>query len=382
MTDQRDHSPPQIEGFTHEAVIGHGGFAAVHRYRQHRPQRSVAVKVLHEAPSDRARAMFDVEADLMASLSSHPFIVTLYEAGLTADGRPYLAMEYCSRPGFGARYRTERYSLPEVLRAGVQLAGAVETAHRAGILHRDIKPANVLVTDYGHPALTDFGISVTLDNAGRAEGMSVPWSPPESFGDVPGTGVGTDVWALGATLYTLLAQRSPFEVPGGTNTISAVERRILLDPLPPTGRSDVPHELELVLATAMAKAPGSRWPSALDLARALQKIEAAQSLPVTTADVVQERAVPQRVEPAPDRADDAPRTRQTTHGGGRSAGTSAGRGGIVPLAAVTGVTSPASNRLLALARRRAIGSPAPRPDAMDAAETTMVRGVRRGDGDR
>ncbi|MFF2621765.1 serine/threonine-protein kinase [Oerskovia jenensis] len=302
MSSKRAPSPPPlIDGFEYVSVIGSGGFSDVFLYQQQRPRRRVAVKVLlHEWSSESQRAAFDVEADLMATLSTHPSIVTMYEADVASDGRPYLAMEYCSRPNLGARYRSERLSVAETLRIAVQIAGAVETAHRAGILHRDIKPANILVTEYGHPALTDFGISSTMDDASRAEGMSIPWSPPESFAENPWAGKETDVWALAATTYTLLAGRAPFELPGGSNSSASLITRIESTPLLPTGRTDVPASLERVLGTAMAKNPASRYPTMLAFARALQQVQNELSYAVTPIDVLADTGLTQEDEPDDD----------------------------------------------------------------------------------
>jgi hypothetical protein len=279
-------TPPHIDGFEYVSVIGSGGFSDVFLYQQIRPRRRVAVKVLLSERSASQAAAFEAEADLMATLSSHPSIVTMYEADIASDGRPYLAMEYCSRPNLGARYRHERFAVAEALRITIQVAGAVETAHRAGIIHRDIKPANILVTEYGHPALTDFGISSTLDDASRAEGMSIPWSPPEAFLDPPRNGVATDVWGLAATLYTLLAGRSPFEVTGGSNSTADLVSRIESSRLAPVGRSDVPVSLERILATAMAKSPSSRYATVLAFARALQHVQNELQLGVTPIDIL------------------------------------------------------------------------------------------------
>jgi serine/threonine protein kinase len=281
--------PPQIPGFDYLQMLGSGGFADVFLYEQRMPRRRVAIKVLlKETLSDGARESFDAEANLMAQLSTHPSIVTIYQAGISDDGRPYLAMEYCPKPNLGARYRREKISVAEALRVGVQVAGAVETSHRAGILHRDIKPANILVTEYNRPALTDFGISVALVGGAEQEsvGMSIPWSPPEVFGSTPSSGVAGDVYSLGATVYTLLAGRSPFEVPGGSNGGIDLIARIQASALPRIGRTDVPASLEEVLATAMAKREDARYASALEFARALQKVQLELSLAVTPADVL------------------------------------------------------------------------------------------------
>ncbi|MBE1878876.1 serine/threonine-protein kinase [Myceligenerans pegani] len=290
MSSKRAPSaPPQIDGYEFKRVIGSGGFADVFLYEQQRPRRQVAIKVLlKEWSSATQRETFDAEADLMATLGNHPSIVTMYEAATAGDGRPYLAMEFCSRPNLGARYRSERFSVAEALRTTIQIAGAVETAHRLGILHRDIKPANILVTQFGHPALTDFGIASTVDQASAAEGMSIPWSPPESFQDPPVSGIATDVWGLAATCYTLLAGRTPFEVPGGSNRSADLMARIETAALPALGRSDVPPSLERVLATAMSKRPASRYPTALAFARALQQVQVEMSRDMTPIDILDE----------------------------------------------------------------------------------------------
>jgi serine/threonine protein kinase len=283
--------PPRIPGFNYVSLLGSGGFSDVYLYEQDRPRRKVAVKVLLSGlKTEGARRRFESEANLMAQLSSHPFIVTIFEAEVTEDGHSYLAMEYCSRPSLDVRYRRQRFSVDEVLAVGIQVASAVETAHRAGIAHRDIKPANILVTDYNRPALTDFGISGTLaGDVDEDAGMSIPWSPPEQFRDGSVDGVLVDVWALGATLYTLLAGRSPFVLPGGDNSQRELISRITNMPVPRLSRADVPESLELALATAMAKPPASRYSSAHAFALSLQRIQAELNLAVTPFEVLEER---------------------------------------------------------------------------------------------
>ncbi len=282
--------PPVIPGFNYISLLGSGGFSDVYLYGQERPRRNVAVKVLlSDLKTEGARRRFESEANLMAQLSSHPYIVTIFEAEITDGGHSYLAMEYCSRPSLDVRYRRQPFSVDEVLAVGIQVASAVETAHRAGIAHRDIKPANILVTDYNRPALTDFGISGTLaGDSDEDAGMSIPWSPPEQFTGHHVDGVLVDVWALGATLYTLLAGRSPFVLPGADNSQRELISRITNLPVPKLGRADVPESLELALATAMAKAAPSRYSSAHAFALALQRIQAELNLSVTPFEVLEE----------------------------------------------------------------------------------------------
>ncbi|KQX06522.1 MULTISPECIES: serine/threonine-protein kinase [unclassified Leifsonia] len=287
MTRRLPSTPPTLPGFSYVHVLGSGGFADVFLYEQSMPRRQVAVKVLlSEVVNDQVRQMFQAEANLMAQLSSHPSILTVYQASVSSDGRPYLVMEYCSAT-LTTRYRADPLPVPEVLAIGVKIASAVETAHRAGVLHRDIKPSNILMTAYGHPVLSDFGIAATLGEAETTEavGLSIPWSAPEVLhDDVSGT-VASEVWSLGATLYSLLAGRSPFEVPGTENSAAELMGRIMKARYEPIGRADIPHRLELTLSRAMSRRPENRQRSVLEFIRELQAVEAELDLPQTPIEV-------------------------------------------------------------------------------------------------
>ena len=290
--------PPQLPGFTPLELLGSGGFADVYLYEQELPRRRVAVKVLLPERISASAAQFTAEANVMAMLSTHPAIVTIYQAGVSSDGRPYLVMEYCPRPNLQVRYRREPFSVAEALRVGIQVAAAVETAHRAGVQHRDIKPANILVTEYNRPALTDFGIATTSQDASEMTGVSIPWSPPEAFaGDAAAelaqSGARVDVYQLGATTYTLLAGRSPFEIPGQRNGSAELIERIARMPLPAIDRPDVPTSLHAVLSRAMAKAPADRYPSAVAFARALQKVQIELAHSVTPIDILDDQPDPE-----------------------------------------------------------------------------------------
>ncbi|GGI47348.1 Serine/threonine protein kinase [Agromyces flavus] len=301
-------SPPDLPGYTPLGLLGSGGFADVFLYEQRLPRRKVAVKVLLADDIDAStRAQFVAEANLMARLSAHPFIVTIFHADVSADGRPYFVMEYCSGPSLSERYKRQPLSVEDALRTGIRLCGAVATAHAAGILHRDIKPANVLTNDYGWPALSDFGISSDLEgdlpvhtvsfladpaatgsgtgSDRAAVGMSVPWSPPELFEDDPRPDTRSDVFALAATVHTLLAGRTPFEIPGRSNGPLDLIGRIERGRITPVGRDDVPASLETVLATGMAVRREDRYQSAVEFGRALQRIELELGYSVTGIEV-------------------------------------------------------------------------------------------------
>lgn len=280
--------PPGIAGFTYLREIGTGGSAHVYLYEQQMPRRQVAVKVLDAGGNSGAKARIESEANLMARVSTHPAILTINEVGETSDGRPFLVMEYCPPPALSAIIDRDPLSVAETLNITIQIAGAVETAHRAGIVHRDIKPANILFTSYGRPVLSDFGISALSDPKGDSElrGMSVPWAPPEQLLGSRVPVPASDIYSLGATAYAMLTCRSPYEAVGGDNGVYELSRRIVKAPLPQVTREDVPPSLQRVLATAMAKKPENRYPNALAFARALQQVESELSLPITTIDVL------------------------------------------------------------------------------------------------
>lgn len=286
---------PDIPGFRFLEHLGSGGFADVFAYQQEWPQQRVAVKVVREdvALNERERAMFTSEANAMGRLGDHPFIVPVLLAGVTADGRPYLVMRYCPPPDLGARVRSTPLSVQEALSTGIKLASAVETAHRVGMVHRDIKPSNVLVTSYNEPALTDFGIAGRLQEvAGEDEvRISYPWSPPEMLDGRSNGSVSSDVYSLGATIWHLLVGRSPFSIPGGDNSTRALSARILHAPPPAVQRPDVPPSLDRLLQQTMAKQPAHRPESAIELARALQRIESAAGFSRTTIAVESSQAV-------------------------------------------------------------------------------------------
>jgi serine/threonine protein kinase len=270
--------PPVLPGLNPVRLLGRGGYAEVYLYEQTNPRMRVAVKVLFaESLSPTALDQFAAEANTMAQLADHPNIVQVFRSDVTDDGRPYLVMKYYPQRNLAMRASLERLSVHEVLQIGIRIACAVETAHRAGILHRDIKPANILSSQYGEPGLTDFGIATTgAEGEHEAEGLSIPWSPPEVVFGTASAGRTTDVYSLGATLWHLLVGHSPFEEPGVDTSSIAMMRRIRESSPPRTGRDDVPASLERLLAQTMAKSPQDRPQSALQLARALQEIESEQ----------------------------------------------------------------------------------------------------------
>ena len=291
----REPVGPHLEGAEFIRFLGAGGFADVFLYRQDMPRREVAVKVIRSGASAAQKQKFQAESDLMAKFGAHPAVLSLYAAGRLRDGRAYLTMEYCPPPHLGKRFSTTSpMRVEQALEITIKIAGAVETIHRAGYLHRDIKPANILLTAFGHPVLTDFGIAISQDTpADQVDSAFSPyWAPPEQQLNRPLTPA-SDVYSLAATTYTMLAGRPPHVdmTPGAHNDPASILKRLHHGSIAPIGRNDVPAALERVLFTAMAKRPSDRFASAMAFARALRQIQSSLGLPLTNIDVWEDQPV-------------------------------------------------------------------------------------------
>ena len=220
-------------GFDDADEIGRGGFGIVFRCNQVELDRIVAVKVLTaELHEDRERFLREQRA--MARLTGHPNIVGVLQVGETASGYPYLVMQYHRQGSLQARIkRLGLLPIDEVLRLGVKMAGALESAHRLGILHRDVKPANILLTDYGEPALTDFGIAHFAGGFETAAGTftgSPAFTAPEILSGDPASQA-SDVYGLGATLFAALTGHAAFERRSGEQVVAQF-LRIATEPVP------------------------------------------------------------------------------------------------------------------------------------------------------
>jgi len=252
----------------------------------------VAVKVLQRTGLDTDdRGRFDRECQAMGSLSGHPAIVTLYDAGYTADGRPYLVMAYVADGTLHDRLAREgAMGAAEVTKLGVRLSGALETAHRVGVLHRDVKPANVLRSTYGDQ-LSDFGIARIQGGHETQSGLitaSVNHAAPEILDGDPPTAQ-ADVYGLASTLYEALNGHAAFARATDEGLLPVI-RRVMSEPPPDLRPRGVPDALATVVEQAMAKTPADRPATAEAFGRALRDSQAALGLPATELIVVSGRA--------------------------------------------------------------------------------------------
>ncbi|MEC3913921.1 protein kinase domain-containing protein [Nocardia sp. CDC160] len=255
--------------------IGRGGFGVVYRCAQRSLDRVVAVKVLSTEIDDDGRERFLREEHAMGRLSGHPNIVDILQVDVTPSGRPYIVMPYATRGSLEQVVRDNGpLSWADSLRVGVKLAGAIETAHRAQVLHRDVKPANVLLSRYGEPQLTDFGIA-RIPGGFRTSTSMITGSPaftaPEVLkGDEPT--VRSDVYGLGSTLFALLTGHAAFERQAGEKVIAQF-LRITSQPVPDLRELQIPAGVAAAIEVAMAPDPRDRPGSAVEFGELLRTVQ-------------------------------------------------------------------------------------------------------------
>jgi eukaryotic-like serine/threonine-protein kinase len=281
---------PQVLGERYEigGVLGRGGMAEVHRGRDLRLGREVAVKVLR---SDLARdpsfqVRFRREAQASASLN-HPAIVAVYDTGedrTSTGATPYIVMEYIEGETLRDVLRREGHLSPErAMSLSADICGALDFSHRNGIVHRDVKPGNVMITPQGTVKVMDFGIAravsdsaATMTSTAAVIGTAQYLSPEQARGE--SVDARSDVYSLGCMLYELVTGAPPFT---GDSPVAVAYQHVREDPkLPSSINPQIPPELDAILLKAMSKNPANRYQSAAemrnDLLRALagQRVEA------------------------------------------------------------------------------------------------------------
>src|SRR2546426_739743 len=249
--------------------LGRGGMATVYLGTDVKLGRGVAIKLL--APATRAYLGSDrfQREVLLAAQLSHPHIVPLFEAD-EADGLLFYVMEYVE--GESLRQRLSRHgplSVDDAVRIATEVGDALQYAHENGVIHRDIKPENILLSR-GHALVTDFGIAKLMEERGSAEGPALTgagiavgtaayMSPEQASGDKR-IDPRSDVYALAAVLYEMLAGEPPFTGPSA----QAIVARVLADSPRPihTIRPNLPAHIDRALTAGLAKLPADRPPTA------------------------------------------------------------------------------------------------------------------------
>ena len=253
----------------------------VYKARDPKINRTVAVKTISmagQSPEEERdyRARFLREAEAAGRLS-HPGIVTIFDVGEEAETRaPYIVMEFVGGESLERLLSKNDGKLPveTALQLALELAEALDCAHRQGVVHRDLKPANILMTEDGHAKIADFGVAkLNLANqtlAGRALGTPAYMSPEQLNGEaVDGR---SDLFSLGVILYTMLTGYRPFQ---GNSALTVSFKVVNREPIPATLLdTELPAGLDRIIERAMAKVPAERYQSGTEMVQDIQKLRA------------------------------------------------------------------------------------------------------------
>jgi len=266
-------------------LVGAGGMGEVYRALDIRLNRTVAIKVLrgHLAADSDRRERFEREASAVAALN-HPHICSLHDVGEVAasgsatDSVRFLVMEYLEGQTIAERLLKGPLPLPDVLRYGVEVAEALDHAHRRALVHRDVKPGNIMLTETG-AKLLDFGLSISrpIPSVPGLATVSLPDARLTADGAVLGTfpymapeqlagreaDVRTDIFGFGATVYEMATGQRAFQGETAATLIGAI---LHIDPLPVSALQPLaPTALDRVVSRCLAKDPNDRWQTARDL---------------------------------------------------------------------------------------------------------------------
>jgi len=303
-SDGAAFQPLHIRGFRLLSQLHHGGQGIVYLAIQESTHRKVAIKVPLDkpAPSSASEKRFVREVELVAQLQ-HPNIVSIFDSGVTADGRRYFVMDYIRGLRLREYVQRNRLSLEAVLALFCDVCRAVHHAHQRGIVHRDLKPGNVLVTHDGVVKVLDFGLAKSLtpdaltavSTSGEFVGTLAYTSPEQVRGQSRDVDQRSDVYSLGVMLYELLTGRLPVTASGELAT--TVEQICRGEPVRP-GEAWSPEfgivrerdavaqrtlnpfdaDLETVVLKPLAKDPSRRYATAEDLAADLERYLAGEPI--------------------------------------------------------------------------------------------------------
>jgi serine/threonine protein kinase/formylglycine-generating enzyme required for sulfatase activity len=292
-------SPEFAQRYAVEGEVGKGGMGAVYRVIDRKLDRPLAMKViLGQAEASRTGktpplaprqlARFLNEAKITGQLD-HPGIVPVHEVGVDQEGRAYFTMKLVKGRTLGEVFEARAANNPEwstarVLNVIQRVCEALAFAHDRGVIHRDLKPANVMVGDFGEVYVMDWGLARRLDEGeqvtpaeaaveeelsaqlsltreGQLLGTPAYMSPEQASGKLSEIGPASDVYALGAMLYQLIAGHPPYSKAGEHPSAATVIARILQGPPMPLVAPDTPPELIAICQKAMARDPRQRYPN-------------------------------------------------------------------------------------------------------------------------
>ncbi|RJR49617.1 MAG: hypothetical protein C4576_06480 [Desulfobacteraceae bacterium] len=264
----------ELNSYRIERRIGSGGMATVYKAYQTSMDRYVALKIMSQEIASDAAAVsrFEVEAKIIGNLQ-HPYILPVYDFG-KAKGYYYLAMRLVETGSLHDLIRKNgRFDLPQATAIVKQVGGAIDYAHKKGVIHRDFKPANVLIDEFGNCLLTDFGIAKLMEATthltvkGQIMGTPTYLSPEQASGERK-TDHRSDIYSLGVVIYQMLTGDVPFRA---DSSLGVLYKHIHETPPPPREiLPELPESLEKVIMKALAKNPDERYTTAGELVTAFE----------------------------------------------------------------------------------------------------------------
>ncbi len=268
--------PQQIARFQILRLLGDGGFGSVYLAYDPTLGREIALKIPRAPDSlaGREKQKFLDEARNAARLK-HPHVITIYDAGDSAESEVFIAMEYVEGESLAQRLRRGKLSVSETVRLCSQVADAVHHGHKLGLVHRDLKPSNILIDLAGNARVCDFGLALHEDeqheHRGEVSGTRAYMSPEQIQGNAHLLDGRTDVWSLGVVLYECLAGRRPFR---GDDWPEIREEILTRDPKPLRQIDDsIPAAMDALCRQALQRNIGERLSTAHDFRQALLRIE-------------------------------------------------------------------------------------------------------------
>jgi eukaryotic-like serine/threonine-protein kinase len=273
------HPGTKLGRYEIRSKLAEGGMGEVYLALDTELNRTVAVKILHQAVAANEQRMrrFIQEAQAASALN-HPHILTIHEIGSSSNCK-FIATEFIDGETLRKRMNSGSQKLNEILEIAIQTAGALAAAHAAGIIHRDIKPENIMVRRDGYVKVLDFGLAKLAEPLGLASDTEAPTKAIVNTreGTIMGTAnymspeqaraidvdARTDLWSLGVVLYEMISGRGPFVGATATDSISLILQK---DPVPLARYvADVPAELERIVGKALTKDREERYQTAKDL---------------------------------------------------------------------------------------------------------------------
>lgn len=276
VSDAPENSPSmigeQIGPYIIEGIIGMGGMGMIHKAKDTRLDRCVALKCLppHLTVNNQNRERFLNEAKAVSRLD-HANICTLYDIGETNDNQLYIAMPFYDGYTLEQRIRNGPLPADDAIAICVQICQGLQAAHASGIVHRDIKPANVIVTSEGIVKILDFGVAkisgINMTSTGVSLGTVSYMAPEQLRGD--SVDARADIWALGVVFYEMLVGKRPYK---GEQAPAIINSVLYADPPDLTLPKHLPITLNLVIDKALARAADDRYPSLSEFIDDLRKI--------------------------------------------------------------------------------------------------------------